>query len=85
MSLPPPKPYAPYLSGDFRMEMGMHALNLADWIEIDDHYAQDLAEKRRLLAEQGEEVFVALPQAQPGAAETLALLGEHLPRTFPLF
>lgn len=28
-TLPAPKPYTPFLSGDFRMELGLHALDLA--------------------------------------------------------
>ena len=83
--LPQPKPYTPYLSGDFRMEMGLHALDLADWIEIDTNFPQDLALKGQLLTQRRDEVFVSLPQADPGASEVLALLAEHLPRRFPAF
>lgn len=85
LTLPDPKPYTPFLSGDFRMEMGLNRLDLADWIEIDHTFAQDLALKRRLLAERRDDVFMALPQADPGATETLALLADHLPASFPLF
>lgn len=81
--LPPAKEYAPYQPGPFRLAMDLHPLNLAEWIEVDEHLPAELVEKQRLLAERYSEVFAALPEAAAGAAETLALLVDHLPARFP--
>jgi hypothetical protein len=63
--------------------MGLKALDLAAWIEIDERFAADLARRRELLERQHGEVFAALPESRAGQAEVLALLLEHLPARFP--
>ncbi|MBV9527081.1 MAG: DUF3445 domain-containing protein [Acidisphaera sp.] len=63
--------------------MGLENLSLDDWIEIDDAFRDQLAEKRRLLAERHAEVFQSLPESTDPSREVLTLLGEHLPRRFP--
>jgi hypothetical protein len=63
--------------------MDLHSLDPAEWIEIDHLLPSQLAEKRRLLAERHQEVFGVLPQAEPGAWETLEMLVRHLRSHFP--
>ena len=75
--------YAPFEAEPFRLSMGLMPLDLKDWIEPDARCAVELKEKERLLTGRHAEVFAALPEANPGAAETLALLVEHLPSRFP--
>lgn len=83
LNLPQPKDYVAYEPGPHRLAMGLKPLDLAEWIEIDCHLPADLAEKRRLLTHQHEDVFAALRQAEAASAETLALLVEHLPERYP--
>jgi len=83
LSFPSPPDYAPFKAGPFRLSMGLMPLELKDWIEPDAQCAAELKEKERLLTERHVEVFAALPEANPGSAETLALLVEHLPSRFP--
>lgn len=80
---PSPPDYAPFKAGPFRLSMGLMPLDLKDWIEPDTQCAAELKEKERLLTGRHAEVFTALPEADPGSAETLALLVEHLPSRFP--
>ncbi len=80
---PSPPDYAPFKAGPFRLSMGLMPLDLKDWIEPDAQCAAELKEKERLLTGRHAEVFAALPEADPGSAETLALLVEHLPNRFP--
>jgi hypothetical protein len=75
--------YAPFRAGPFRLSMGLERLDLRDWIEPDEHLAEDLREKERLLAERHHDVFAALPEAAAGSAEVLELLTAHLPARFP--
>jgi len=65
--------------------MGLSGLELVDWIEVDEKMPEEMAEKRRLLAERNEDVFAALPSALDGAREVLELLVAHLPKTYPDF
>jgi dimethylamine monooxygenase subunit A len=75
--------YRPFLDGPWRLAMGIKALDLAEWIEIDERFASQLAARRTLLEERRDEVLAALPESGPGQAELLELLLDHLPRRFP--
>jgi len=75
--------YRPFLDGSWRLAMGLKALDLRNWIEIDDSFAAQLAERRALLEERREAVCLALPESRIGQAEVLALLLDHLPAHFP--
>ena len=75
--------HAPYAGTDPPMAIGLKALDLAQWIEPDEHLAGELAEKRQLLAERHSEVYAERSDSRPAQAEVLALLAEHLPRVHP--
>jgi hypothetical protein len=75
--------YRPFLDGPWRLAMGLKALDLEDWIEIDERLAGQLEERRRLLSARRDEVFAALPESAAGQQEVLELLLGHLPRRFP--
>lgn len=63
--------------------MGLMPLGWADWIEIDERLAAELAAKQTLLTERPDDVFAVLPTAEAPATELLALLAAHLPRRHP--
>jgi hypothetical protein len=75
--------HRPFLDGPWRLAMGLKALDLAEWIEIDEHFEDQLAERRRLLDQRQGEVLGALPESAAGQAEVLELLLDHLPKIFP--
>lgn len=75
--------YLPFADGQWRMNMGLKALKLDEWIEIDDRFATELALKERLLKEQHSDVFACLPDSQASQKEALVLLIEHLGDRFP--
>ena len=83
--LPPPPPvlHLPYGPGPFRMAMGLTAIPPSAWIEIDDQYGPQLAERRRLLAERPAEVVAALPGTEPIQAELRDTLIAHLCGRYP--
>ena len=62
----------------YRMSMGLMRLDEAEWIEIDEDWAKDLVEKRRLLAERHGDLMQTLPGSEAGQAETLRTLIAHL-------
>jgi dimethylamine monooxygenase subunit A len=76
-------PYLPFLDAPQVLSMGLKTLDLRDWVEIDDQFAAQLAERRRLLTEHRDQVLAALPDAADGQREVLALLLDHLPARFP--
>jgi hypothetical protein len=76
-------PYLPFAAGPFRLSMGLMSLKPEDWIEIDDRYTADMAERRRLLDTRRDEVFAALPEADAACREFGTLLLDHLRAYFP--
>ena len=75
--------YRPFLDGPWRLAMGIKALDLAEWIEIDERFAAQLEERRALLDERRSEVLGALPESAAGQRELLELLLDHLAERFP--
>ncbi len=65
------------------MAMGLLAVPEPEWFEIDTLYPAELAERKRLLAEQRDEVFGMSPKSEPARAELLAMMLEHLTRVYP--
>lgn len=69
--------------GPYRMAMGLVATDPAELIELDEHYADEMAERRRLLAVRHGDVFATLPSSDAARQEVLDILAELLPRRFP--
>jgi dimethylamine monooxygenase subunit A len=65
------------------LAMGVSRLDLADWLRPDERRDEELAERRRLLADRHDEVFGARPGTEAAGTEALALvrswLVEHRP------
>ena len=68
--------HTPYDGSSKLFQIGVKPLPLADWIEVDDRLAADLAEKERVSAAHPDSVFVAEPGTEQAQAEVLALLVE---------
>lgn len=84
--VPPPPAEAlhfPVEPGPFRMAMGLTACAEADWLEIDDRYPEEMAERRDLLATRRAEVLAMQPGAEAAGAELLGMLAAHLVRHHP--
>ena len=82
----PPPAEAIHLSfdaGPYRMAMGLIALPESEMIELDDCYADEMAQRRTLLAEQRAEVFHAVPGSEPARQAVLDRLAVYLPERFP--
>lgn len=75
--------HTPYDGSSKLFQIGLKQLDPTTWIEIDESFDFQLAEKRRIHAEHARDVFVAEPGAEEAQAEVLALLAEHLPARFP--
>src|SRR5260221_8714755 len=76
-------PSLPFEGGGFRLAMGLMPLPSAEWIEIDDRFAADLAAKHDLMQSRHADVFAALPESHAASVELLALLARHLPQHNP--
>lgn len=68
MRPPPPETvYLPFESGPYRMAMALTTVPDRAWFAIDARYGDEMAERRRLLAERHTDVFDALPSPTPRA------------------
>src|SRR5271157_705339 len=73
MRPPPPETiYLPFESGPYRMAMALTTVPESAWFEIDERYVEEMAERRRLLAERHGDVFGALPLSDAARTEVLA-------------
>lgn len=78
-----PPIHTPYDGSGRLFQIGLKPLDPAEWIEVDGHLEDFLAEKDRLFALHPEKVLVAEQGSEAGQSETLALLVEHLTKRFP--
>lgn len=78
-----PLKYAPWLGGEFRWRLGVRPLDLDDWVQIGDDYAEQMATKAAARARCPETVLVALPEADAVCHEVLDMLTAHLVRLWP--
>jgi hypothetical protein len=65
------------------MAMGLITVPLSDWIELDARYQDEMAQRRRLLAERHGDVFGVLPEAEEASGEVLQCLVAYLTTQFP--
>jgi len=75
--------HTPYAEGASPFAIGLTPLDLANWIEVDDHLHQYLNEKQRLMHEMPGEVFAADYASEAAQEEVLSLVVEHLLSQFP--
>ena len=75
--------HLPFEATPYRMSMDLVGLPPSELIELDERYPAELAERRRLLATQRDEVLIAPPASAPACREVLARLGDYLPQRFP--
>jgi hypothetical protein len=71
-------PYVPLDARGWRLTMGLRPLELAAWLEIDDHYGEELALKARLLDESYDVVVATEPEGDEASLELLGEIRENL-------
>ena len=76
-------PYLPVDGRPLRMTLGLRPLDERSWLEVDHHYAAELAQKHRLLASHPDEVVAHLPEGRAAAEETYALVHDWMSRRHP--
>jgi hypothetical protein len=75
----------PFAEGNYSLALGLVPMAEETWLDIDEHYAVEMREKARRLREEYAAVFCALPGSEPGQAEVLEMLLEHLAIYYPNF
>ena len=75
--------YLPLDGKPFTVGMGLRALDVAQWIEIDDSYATEIEQKQILYREHPNQIFATMPEGLAGSIETLELVSEHIEKINP--
>lgn len=70
--------YLPLSGKPFTISMGLRSLDLANWLEFDEHFSAELELKIGLYQTKPDQVFAHLDRGLAGSAETLALIKQHL-------
>jgi hypothetical protein len=81
--LPPQQVHLPFAAGPYRMTMDLVTVPESAWFEFDDRYAEEMAEKRRLLSTVRDDVFAAIPESDSARRETLELVTRALTHHHP--
>jgi dimethylamine monooxygenase subunit A len=74
--------YLPFDERPYALRVGLRPLDLHEWIEIDEHYAREMAIKGELLATRHSDVVACVPGAQGASSELLDELICTLPQRF---
>lgn len=75
--------FAPYDKGRFQLTLGIKEIAPAEWIDVDPHYPEHMAEKKRLLAERHGDVFGATVGSEEAQSECLDMLEADLAAHHP--
>lgn len=75
--------YKPFSKGIFRHELGLQTLDLSQWLEVDENWQEQTTLKTRLLTEERDKVFQALPGALDASHEVAEMISTHLKQHFP--
>ncbi len=70
--------YAPYTNPRQIRKPGLAQLDPSTWIETDEHYAEQMAYRDRLIADRRDVVFAETEASRPAQAELLRLLRGYL-------
>lgn len=74
---PIPETYLPQDGKLFTISMGLRALDISKWLEVDEAYGADIARKRTLLETNRDQVFQAVDAGFASSVETLAMIESH--------
>lgn len=70
--------FAPWMAEKSRRLPGIMPLDMVDWLQVDEAYSAQLAEKARLIADRPDDVLVLSEGAGSAADELLAFTLDHL-------
>jgi hypothetical protein len=65
------------------LAMGLHSLDMTEWLLPDRNITSQVKLKQSLWAELGERVYSQLPESHEAQKEVALALGEHLPKHYP--
>lgn len=80
--LQPHLPFAPWAEAHTRRLPGIQPLDMADWLQVDEAYAGQMALRDDLIAQRPDDVIGALPMASDAVEELYEFVLNRLPAGF---
>jgi hypothetical protein len=74
--------FAPWMEAKSRKLPGVQPLEMRDWLQVDDAFGAQMAERARLIEGRRGDVLQMRPEAEAACAEALELALTHLPEGF---
>ena len=74
--------FAPWMEAKSRKLPGVQPLEMRDWLQVDDAFGAQMAERARLISSHRGDVLQMRPEAEAACAEALELALTHLPEGF---
>jgi len=75
----------PFAEGNYSLALGLVPMAEETWLDIDEHYVDEMRQKARRLRDEYAMVFCAMPGSERGQADVLEMLLEHLATYYPNF
>lgn len=61
------------MQNKYKMTMGLEPMNVNDWIEIDDQYEEEMALRKKLVAEKRDIVIHSMPGVRHAVLEHICV------------
>lgn len=78
----PPSLHTPYDGSSKPFTIGLKALDIREWLDVDEHFELYIAEKSRLYSEETANVIVAEPGTDAAQSEVLSLIESHIGKQY---
>lgn len=75
--------YLPLNGKPIRLTLGLRALDMREWIEVDAHRPNEMRQKQELLRSKHDEIVAHLPEGDEGSRELWDVLTAHVVENFP--
>ena len=75
--------HTPYKNGEGGVKVGLEPIKDSDWLEIDELFSSEIAQKKNLYKTKHQDVYQETPDSFESQEEFLNLLREHLLEYYP--
>lgn len=75
--------YLPFADGSWHLKLGLKALKLEEWLDLDEEYSLYVNRKRELWQSRHGQIFDALPGSEAAQQEVLELVLDYLTTQVP--
>ena len=75
--------HTPYKNGEGGVKVGLQPIKDSDWLEIDELFSSEIAQKKNLYKTKHQDVYQETPDSSESQEEFLNLLREHLLEYYP--